>query len=659
ISTTGENDATEEEDDLSLQSTYTNPGNVVQCYSDETNDVKLENHWKLLEAYAAEKNCGVAYKADFEDLINKPVDAIGHFKRVFFADKDVVQIFQRSTAAQRVAEIACLLKLRKKQHIGHIKQIIHDQNGAEMIGLTMPKYDMTLKQYLDQHVHPRLTSHQRMDIIVQIIKSIKAIHEEGVAHRDLSTVNFMVNPSKDEKLADGSLRAHLYLIDFGKAIFFTPEDAKRWWVDSNEQHVYQNEIKPRTPDELTIWCRNLPYVMARPDHGYRFYRSIQTLPKSGKDHAVLPYLINAPAEDIYSLGTLVWKIFAGIEPWPGVFDTDLKKLRETVSDNFRIDYLLERLMPGPVSTKLLKKFLRVNPEERRSASDILQWIEAPVVRDALLAEWNVATARADTIVSPMTTSATPETRRTSKRAAASEHTNKSPPAKRGRSKSAVAKNTVKPRATSKKATDNEDQTMTEASLGDQPAQGDAVNNESSETVAKPEPKKPKQYYIPTGKPVGRPRKKAKFKPTGRPKGSKNKVYYYVDEKAENEAIAKEKAAQEKAEKEASTTQETPIEGTLSTQATPIEGTLSSQAAPIEGTLSTKVALSEETLSAQVAPIEATSATTAAAIVEVQSTTTDVFKLAASTDIIMEEKHRETTSEYKSNDVAVNEESSSK
>lgn len=524
-----------------------------------------------------------------------------------------------------------------------------------MIGLTMPKYDMTLKQYLDQHVHPRLTSHQRMDIIVQIIKSIKAIHEEGVAHRDLSTVNFMVNPSKDETLADGSLKAHLYLIDFGKAIFFTPEDAKRWWVDSNEQHVYQNEIKPRTPDELTIWCRNLPYVMARPDHGYRFYRSIQTLPKSGKDHAVLPYLINAPAEDVYSLGTLVWKIFAGVEPWPGVFDTDLKKLRETVSDNFRIDYLLERLMPGPVSTKLLKKFLRVNPEERRSASDILQWIEAPVVRDALLAEWNVATARADTTMSPISTPIIPDVRRTPKRGAASVDGDQSPPAKRGRSKPAVAKNAPKPRATKKKAADNEDQTMTEAvlegqSMGGPPAQGDAVNGESSETAVKPEPKKPKQYYIPTGKPVGRPRKKSKFKPTGRPKGSKNKVYYYVDEKAENEAIAKENA-----EKEASTTQETPIQGTP-TQEVPSEGTSSTQVAPIEGA------------STQVAPIEATSTTTAAAIVELQTTTTEVFKIAASTDIIMEEKPKETTSEDKSkeitsedkpNDIIVNEESSSK
>ncbi|KAI8647445.1 hypothetical protein BD408DRAFT_408567 [Parasitella parasitica] len=525
----------EDGDGCDTQSALINPSNIVQHYSDETHDVTLENHWKLLEKYATEKRCGVVYKDDYDDVIRKPIDAVGHFKQVYFTDRDVIQIFQKSTAAQRVTEIASLLKLRKKQHIGHIKQIIRDDKGVEMIGIIMPKYDMTLHEYLKQHTHPRLSSLQRMDIIIQMIKSIKAIHEEGIAHRDLSPFNFMVSSSTTDKLADGSPKVQLYLIDFGKAVFFTPEDAKKWWVNNtNEQALDQTQVNPKTPDELTVWCRNLPYVMTRPDHGYRFYRSIQTLPKTRKDHAILPYLINAPAEDLYSLGVLIWKVFSGKEPWPGVFDVDLKKLRETVCSSYHIDLLIDRILPGPLSTRLLKKLVRFHPEERKSAADILSWIETSTIHDGLLAEWNSIIIRTETITPPIHT----EIKQGSKRGAATEDAVQSPPSKRGRPRRATQSKTStevkKPRAYKKRAAKekteaDQDHAMADASLDGQAAQ----------TSHPPEPKKPKQYYIPTGRPVGRPRKKAKFKPTGRPKGSKNKVYYYADEETEQ---AKQEAA---------------------------------------------------------------------------------------------------------------------
>ncbi|KAI7905972.1 uncharacterized protein BX663DRAFT_247279 [Cokeromyces recurvatus] len=269
--------------------------------------------------------------------------------------------------------------------------MIHDDYGIEVIGLTMEKYDMTLRQYISKNSKPRLTVFQRMDIIIQMLKSIRSAHGMGIAHRDLSTVNFMVNTQSEENkfLPDGSIGVELFLIDFGKAIFFFQDDAEKWWVNTNEQNIYKDEMKPKTKEELVIWCKNLPYIMARPDHGYRFYRSIQTLPRTQKDHRILPYLIHPAAEDIYSLGTLVWKIFSGMEPWPGVFDTDLKKLRETVCEDYIIDNLLEREMPGPISKKFLQKFLRVRPEDRRSAAEILTWLEQPDVNIALLDEWNM------------------------------------------------------------------------------------------------------------------------------------------------------------------------------------------------------------------------------------------------------------------------------
>ncbi|KAI7897145.1 kinase-like domain-containing protein [Mucor mucedo] len=342
----------------------------------------FEKHWKRLAKFCHEKNSYIVSKIKYDSYFKRAIDAEGYFKHVYFTqDNDVLQVFRRSTASQRVVEIASLLALKDKEHIGQIKDIIHDEAGKEMIGLTMERYDMTLKSYLKSHAHQRLTANQRMDIIVQMLKSLQEAHQLGIAHRDLSSVNFMVNA----KTPNG--QPHLYLIDFGKAVFFSPRDAKKWWVDCNDNSLYKDEVKPATKEELAVWCKNLPFVMARPDHGYRFYRSIQTLPRNNKDHSLLPYLIDPAAEDIYSLGTMVWKIFLGIEPWPGVFDTDLKGLRDTVSRDYYIDQVLDRAMPGPMSKTFLQMFLRVQPQHRKSAAEILLWVQQDDVKAALLEEW--------------------------------------------------------------------------------------------------------------------------------------------------------------------------------------------------------------------------------------------------------------------------------
>lgn len=315
--------------------------------------------------------------------IKRNTDAEGYFKHVYFTTDKVIQVFRRSTAAQRVIEIASLLALKDTNHIGCIKELIYDETTEEIIGLTMERYNMTLKQYLKLHSRHRLSAKQRMHIITQMLKSMSESHRLGIAHRDLSSVNFMI----DTKNMDDE--PHLYLIDFGKAVFYSPEAAKRWWVLSNDANLYLDEVNPSTKEELSIWCKNLPYVMARPDHGYRFYRSIQTLPRANKDHTLLPYLIDPAAEDIYSLGNIVWKIFLDIEPWPGIFDTDLKKLRETVGRDANIDRVLDRTMPGPYSKLFLQKFLRAQPQDRKSAAEILLWLEQPDVQTALIAEWSL------------------------------------------------------------------------------------------------------------------------------------------------------------------------------------------------------------------------------------------------------------------------------
>lgn len=319
----------------------------------------------------------MVHKSKYDFVFKKNINASGFFKHVYFTDDVVIQIFQRSTASQCIIEIASLLALKDKPYIGRIKEVIYDEDAV--IGLTMDRYEMTLKDYLHQHTHQRLNAEQRMHIVLQMLESINISHQAGIAHRDLSTVNFMMNSD-----------ASLYLIDYGKAVFLHPRDAKRWWVESDERESYQEDVKADSREELAVWCRNLPYVMAKPDHGYRFYRSIQTLPRTERDRTLLPHLIDPAAEDIYSLGTMIWKIFSGLEPWPGVFDTELKKLRETVKSDFSIDYMLDKSMPGPISKMFMQMFLRVDPQDRLSAEDILHWMKQEDIRDALIEEWSAS-----------------------------------------------------------------------------------------------------------------------------------------------------------------------------------------------------------------------------------------------------------------------------
>lgn len=315
-------------------------------------------------------------------------NAEGYFKHVYYVQNDpsvVVQTFRRMTITQRTTELVTLLAVHNIPHMAQILEVLKEDNG-EIIGLSMERYQKTLKQYTHKHTHHRLTAYQKMDIIQQLLVCMREIHALGIAHRDLSEVNFMVNESK-EQLRDGSPRAHVYLIDFGKAIFTKPEDVRRWWVDRPplREGEYEGEVLPENQAELDKWCANLPWVRCKPDHGYRHYRSIQTLPRTRIDQETLPYLVHPIAEDIYSIGTLIWKTFADSEPWYGILDTDLRGLRERVQNDYTIDAALDREVPGELSRELLRFCLRANPEDRKSADEILEWVNGH--EQALIDEW--------------------------------------------------------------------------------------------------------------------------------------------------------------------------------------------------------------------------------------------------------------------------------
>lgn len=326
----------------------------------------------------------------YADKTSSYPSAEGFFKHVYFLKDDsqkVVQTFRRMTITQRTTEIASLLALKGLPHMGQITEVLQESHG-EIIGLSMQRYQKTLKQYTHAHSHHRLTAHQKMDLIIQMLQCIQTIHNAGLAHRDLSEVNFMVNET-DETLRDGSRRAELVLIDFGKSTFTDPKDVRRWWTEHpKEQHDdYDGEIVPLTKEDLSIWCQQLPWIRSKPDHGYRLYRSVQTLPRNRTDTEDLPWLVNPLSEDIYSIGTLIWKTFSETEPWYGILDTDLKGLRETVGEDYHIERALDREVPGKLSKELLLMFLKVSPENRRTATEVLAWLNDIHVQDGLIAEW--------------------------------------------------------------------------------------------------------------------------------------------------------------------------------------------------------------------------------------------------------------------------------
>lgn len=134
-------------------------------------------------------------------------------------------------------------------------------------------YQQTLKKYAHVHSHHRLSAHQKYHIIWQMLLSMKTIHDVGLAHRDLSEVNIMVNEVPNEVLEDGTLRPELFLIDFGKAIFCQPEDVRSWWCEvPRMEGDYEGDVVPETREEMEAWCESLPWVKGKPDHGYKMYR---------------------------------------------------------------------------------------------------------------------------------------------------------------------------------------------------------------------------------------------------------------------------------------------------------------------------------------------------------------------------------------------------
>ncbi|KAG0362544.1 hypothetical protein BG005_005122 [Podila minutissima] len=301
--------------------------------------------------------------------------AQGLFKRIYhFRDDDsvVAQNFKEMDSEsfeQRVREVACLVKLRGLAGVGQIQSVLDDEDG-HLVGLSMTKYAYTLKAYAT-NVRKPLTACQKLSLVLDIVEAVALIHGAGLAHRDLSEVNIMVNEDPISRLADDSPRPWIRVIDFGKSVFVRPEDVMRWSI---QEHV--------SDEELAL----LPLVVLPPDHGYKLYRSILTLPRSKGDHNPLPP-VDPRLEDVYSLGILIWRIFSGKSPWNGAIEDDLKTIRYLVSSDSQIKFQIEREVLGKISRELLLKCLTAESETRSTAEEVKDFLAQEGVAAELLKEF--------------------------------------------------------------------------------------------------------------------------------------------------------------------------------------------------------------------------------------------------------------------------------
>ncbi|CAO3565508.1 unnamed protein product [Mortierella alpina] len=329
---------------------------------------------KDLKVAAKKQNVPYTRWSDIEPTLTVDT-AHGLFKRIFHVRGQgglVIQNFKEMDAesfGQRVREVACLLRLRGLEGVGQIQSVIENDED-HLVGLSMTKYAYTLKQYAtNARRHP--TPCQKLCLVRDMVSAMCDIHKAGLAHRDLSEVNIMVDEDTKERLADQSPRPRVKVIDFGKSVFVDRQEVERW---SMEDKVSE--------EELAL----LPLVVLPPDHGYKLYRSILTLPKNKQDHTPLPPL-DPRAEDVYSLGVLIWRTFSGKSPWDGTIEDDLKTIRYLVSNDAQIKFQLEREVVGPVSRQLLLHCLTAQAETRWTTQQLKDWLDQPEVADELLKEF--------------------------------------------------------------------------------------------------------------------------------------------------------------------------------------------------------------------------------------------------------------------------------
>ncbi|EAR99912.2 Serine/Threonine kinase domain protein (macronuclear) [Tetrahymena thermophila SB210] len=204
-------------------------------------------------------------------------------------------------------EIAILNKL-DHSNIIKLYQTIDTRSSVNLVMEYISS--QSLRQFMKAQEGRQLEERYARLIFKQLVSAVQYCHEWEVIHRDIKLENVMLDISNNHQIK---------LIDFGFAIRI-PSDKK-----------------------LNIFCGTPSYMSPEITKKREYF---------GK-----------PA-DVWSLGVVLYALVCGRFPFKGKDDNDL--FRKIQSGDFKI--------PGNVSqsaTRLINKLLKLNPEDRPTAKEIL------------------------------------------------------------------------------------------------------------------------------------------------------------------------------------------------------------------------------------------------------------------------------------------------
>jgi len=240
---------------------------------------------------------------------------------------------EEGTPSTAIREIS-LMKELKHDNIVYLRDVIHTD---QKLMLVFEYMDKDLKKYMDTYGSP-LPHDQIRSFMFQLLRGVAFCHERHVLHRDLKPQNLLINRRGELKLADFGL-------------------ARAFGIPVN---TFSNEV-------VTLWYR-APDVLL----GSRQY-----------DTSI----------DIWSAGCIMAEMFTGRPLFPGQQNDDqlirIFRLMGTPTEatwrgvsalsEWRADFPvyapmnLSSVLPqiDDLGMDLLNKMLRLQPEERASARDLL------------------------------------------------------------------------------------------------------------------------------------------------------------------------------------------------------------------------------------------------------------------------------------------------